>query len=198
MNELNQLAKIWPTKVGDLTQLQKSGIELAQLQERLRPYLAFTDQTTTKGFDRFLTEFLKKSDLRSRDREFETTVKDGDVLEIIDMEGTQIFRNLELFKYTSYSLMDIVGFHWTDLYERPKRIDTKIGEEWMRVMGIDSENAIPLKVPPHVLREKMNERLCVLINFKYAWHLFDSDGNRRAVLISQEAQSIESNQIAFV
>jgi len=52
----------------------------------------------------------------------------NDIVEIYLPDQTQLYRNLEYFKYTSYSLTELLFFPWHELFEHQKGFHEKIGE----------------------------------------------------------------------
>lgn len=173
------------------------------ISQKLDAYLALTqglDYHEFKGrFDRqHLKKFLKRSGLNIHDDNLDFLIEDSDVLEAYDVEGQQIFRNLEIFRYTSYSLTELVSYHWTELYERPAMINEIIFREWAKIVQTDTTLAIPLTIPKHLLKEKMNQNRQVLIELKYAWRMLDERGNYAGLLISQKASLVEVPTVGFI
>lgn len=54
--------------------------------------------------------------------DFELPIDEGDIVEIYDLEGTQIYRNFEFFKVCNYSIVELLCSDWQSLFERPDYI----------------------------------------------------------------------------
>lgn len=181
--------------------IQQTTEDLSLIHNQLLMYLQMieTEHTFRHQFDlEHVKNFLIRYGLSVGDSEFESKIKDRDVIEAYDLTGNQIFRNLELFRYTSYSLVEIISRHWSELYLRPRLIDEMIMKEWVRVMELDSKEAVPLNVPPHLMKEKSGEGRQVMIRFKYAWLLRNEKGEKTGIMITQSASLIDGQIVSFI
>lgn len=164
-------------------------------QKHLQNYLDIADSLEIekrKSFDKeHVRAFLSRSGLQLKASDFDELFLATDVVEAYDIDTNQIFRNLELFKFTSYALEDLVTYHLSELYSRPKRIEEIILAEWKRVIETDTPDAIKLNIPPHLLRETMAEQRQIRIDLGHAWRLFDSQNNYAGILICQRASVLE-------
>lgn len=87
--------------------------------------------------------------------DFLDTIQEDHLVEIYSAEGKQIYRGLNFYKYTGYSLLDVSVFEWFVLWERPKLINQMMFEQSMTVV----KNDLPLyrfQIPRHVSRETLN------------------------------------------
>jgi hypothetical protein len=80
------------------------------------------------------------------------TLRDGDVIEIYNLDGIQIFRSFSFFKYCSYTLTDILSQEWFNLWDRPRTIIEAMHNNVGRALE-SSKSIFKTDVPTHVLRE---------------------------------------------
>lgn len=79
---------------------------------------------------------------------------EGDVVEIYDVESIQIYRNINFFRTTNYSLIDVISNPWMRLWERPRRITEAIANRVQEVVSAPGERLVPFDVAPHLLGEQ--------------------------------------------
>ena len=75
----------------------------------------------------FLRRFMKKHGLRLKADCLELFAE-GDVIEVYNAQCVQIYRSWNFFKYSSYSVADLLIFDWDTLYERPRIIANRLME----------------------------------------------------------------------
>lgn len=104
-------------------------------------------------------------------------IGDGDVIEIYNTEFIQVFRNLNYFDISSYSLVEVFTHQWDELYERE---NPGIGQQMMgvalSVISGQAKSTFVCPVDPHVLKERFSEeqlRLSMIPG--YVSPLFDRD-----------------------
>jgi hypothetical protein len=114
----------------------------------------------------------------------------GDVIEIYNKEGVQLYRNFEFFKNCSYSLMDVITNEWFILYERPQQsINAMFGQAALVVE--QGKQTIPWVVPEHIMKERyLNAKRAFKIKCKYISPLTDKTGKSVAVLTTMQAELI--------
>lgn len=81
-------------------------------------------------------------------------IESGDIVEIYSLDAIQLYRNLNFFKYCSYSLVDLLMNEWFVLYERPQIVTDTMMEDINRVIG-GPNKLIPYTMPEHILFEKL-------------------------------------------
>lgn len=70
----------------------------------------------------FFLRFLASAGLRAPSDDFLDRIQDGDLIEIYDINCTQIYRSWSLFNVCSYTLPELLVYSFDVLYERPSWI----------------------------------------------------------------------------
>lgn len=78
----------------------------------------------------------------------------GDIIEIYDAQGIQVYRNLNFFKMTNYSLLDVITHSWSDLWERSSGVTRQISKMAEVVSTKDDLKPFSCPVEEHYLIEK--------------------------------------------
>jgi len=173
--------------------------ELAKVAERVeliwRSLMELKNEPSAKdGVTReveSLKRILKALNLRPVD-DLTNLIQDGDIVEIYDSSGYQLYHNLEWLQYSSYSLLDVMVYPFQELFERPTLVTQQLWEEGKEVYYADSPFTKQMEVPPHTIRERLSpEGRCFLIDFKYITPLLDENGQSKAVLVTQRANRVE-------
>lgn len=128
----------------------------------------------------FLWRALGKLGLIPRSDLFQHFDKEA-VIEIYSNESVQLFRNLNFFKYCSYSLEELHAKEWWFNYDRDPKITEIIYDYAAKVFsGELKENFIP-QVPVHVVKEiDSQDRLVMEVQFGVMGPLFK---NKRPVAV---------------
>lgn len=122
--------------------------------------------------------------LKVVDQNVFSAIADGDVVEIYDAEGKQIYRNLMFCKLSSYSLLDVAVNTWQELYERPvsslEGIYGRVVEQLTtKVM------TTPYNIEKHILKERFiysRRQKIFMMDMKYISPLENEEGARVAVI----------------
>lgn len=154
------------------------------------------------GFERACAQaYLDPYELEA-DESFWKTIRSGDVIEIYGLDMKQLYRGMNFYNYSQYSLSDFAVHEWYVLWERPKRVIDQLVEAFNFVVGckVDSHS---LNISKHVLRETLNvseeeyfkPRAC-LMEFATAGVLRNkSDGSVGGVICSSRGEIIaEGNE----
>lgn len=169
------------------------------LTNRIKMNAGFPDLTLEEE-KVILEDVFKTLQVKPMDDVF-SYLRDGDVIEIYTNTGFQLYRNMEWFRLTSYSLLDVFMHPFSELYERPHRVIEMIWSEALAKFSNPNGTTI-CKVPPHTLREKSSRaRLAFEVHFGYLSPLVDQSGVAQALLFTQSARQIDatqSEQIAFL
>jgi hypothetical protein len=120
----------------------------------------------------------------------EETVESGYLIEVYNNQNVQLYRNLEFFRHSGYSLMDVVTTEWFKLYQRPQRVTEDLLESAKQVF-IHNQPVFP-KVPIHILREVYSKsRRAFLMDVKSIFPLVDvKTGQCTAILTKIKAELI--------
>lgn len=94
--------------------------------------------------------------------------KSGEVIEIYDMEGFQIWRNFNFLKICSYTLEEMYSIEW---HRRYRRSDEK-SQECLEKIGIllsqQSPEIFNALIGEHILEETQSKEL-LLLNARHDW-----------------------------
>lgn len=112
-----------------------------------------------KDDKQFVWRMLKKLDLTPSSDIFDKQ-EEGDVVEIYNLEGRQIFRNLRFFQVTSFTLEEILCAHWNEFTKRPEEVTQKLFALMVRLASGQITKTIELQpeIPTHVFEELITAR----------------------------------------
>ncbi len=115
---------------------------------------------------------------------FFDTLDQGDIVEIYDANGVQVFRNFDFYEHCTYTLLDLVSYPWYELLERHESITGIIGGHIQTIMGNCNET-VPSTVPVHSMREIFSEEKRMFYSkFKYFAPLFSGPGKKTGFICS--------------
>lgn len=118
-----------------------------------------------------LKYFLNKHGL-TVDQEFFKTIDDNDVVEVYDLEFTQLYRNFKLLELTDYDILIIESMPWPNLFGRHESITKQIINASMTVL-IPSPGIHKLQIQPHIMQElKTPSKKLFKIQHRYATPLY--------------------------
>ena len=86
------------------------------------------------------------------------TLEEDDFVEIYDMSGVQLFRNLQFCKIVSYSVAEMSIYRWDQLYFRDEAINNLIISEGFQKGFSGIREMYALNIPQHNVREIFGER----------------------------------------
>lgn len=130
--------------------------------------------------------------------DFWKTIDRDHIIEVYSSDMRQIYRSINFFQVTGYSLLDLMTFEWFTLWERPKpikeelfRITTKFSSEFIPVS--------PVGVPVHLLMETMDTGLTepfmphsCLVDFQFIGSLTNTQsGNLAGFIATAKARVLE-------
>lgn len=103
---------------------------------------------------------------------------EGDVVEVYDAQDwVQIYRNWRFFELCSYTLDDLAGRPWQELYEREPGIHERVAEFAEKACSQKTRTVIPCDVPVHTQVEVDTEaKIRATIQNKAMAPLFDRKG----------------------
>jgi PAS domain-containing protein len=133
-----------------------------------------------------LTRAVREFLMQIVDDSILSLIEDGDVVEVYDSQGRQIYRNLMFCKLSSYSLLDVAVNTWQELYERPMSSMQGIYEKVVEQMTT-AVMTRPYEVESHILKEKFiyaKSQKVFLMNMKYISPLCDVQSGQRVGVIS--------------
>lgn len=95
-------------------------------------------------------------------------IQDHDVIEIYNMDGDQIYRNLNYFDVVSLSVEDLVGMNWQREFKRNRKVTLHlIGLLFRFATGAFYKTYDCAKVPVHSVQELIAKRYLIELTFKY-------------------------------
>lgn len=98
--------------------------------------------------------------------EFISKIASQDIVEVFNYDNIQLYRNMNFFKISDYTVDDFFGTSWDKLYERAQSVTDKlifkVGEATRK------GQCIPFDIDPHYMREYATEnRKIVKVNLKF-------------------------------
>ncbi len=91
----------------------------------------------------------------------------GDIIEVHTTEGHQVYRNIEMFKVCSFSLVELLGRPWTQLYLRSQMVIDNVSSQVLEVIENPSLGTVKCRAPNHIVTEDGAQRYTIELNFKY-------------------------------
>ncbi len=120
-----------------------------------------------KNSARLLWRILKKIKATPESDIFDK-ISEGDVIEVYLDDHTQIFRNLEFFNHTSFTIDELLCGTWYKLYKRDFISTLKMMKMAFRILTGTLQTTTAWNVPPHIFDEVgSSESLKQLIELKY-------------------------------
>lgn len=86
------------------------------------------------------------------DERVENLIGPDDVVEVYDQSSTQLYRSLNFFQTSGYSLEDLLFNEWYVLWERPQSVIAKL-MGGMQSLLKGEKDFLPFDVPTHTVRE---------------------------------------------
>lgn len=199
-------------KFRELSDLQKKEL-LEKLRSMLRvPHLENSFRVDSEK--KSLLYVLQSLNLSCPVSDFTKYLQQDDIVEVFNDEGVQIYRSWSYYRFTSYTIEELMLYDWNTLYERPVFIINRLMSLMPKIFepncGLISYKV--LGIEPYLVRHSKNilhpktqlKMSFPFINFemKYAMPLVDPSGvtkafisTARAFFIENEAQSgAESSQ----
>ena len=130
---------------------------MCEINEEILSTPEIAPKLNHKSEIKLLQRALDKFGLRAKDSELDFKISDGDIFEIYNSEGLQIYRNWNFFKFCSYSLAELLTYDWTTLYERPTSVVNALMGLLPQIFGPDA-TTIQYEIPEYVLTERYLER----------------------------------------
>ena len=133
---------------------------------------------------RLLKLALEKFGLKIKDPGFIERLDEGDIIEVYNSEGIQLYRSWSFFKICSYSLVDLLVYDWNTLYERPVSIVNSLMELAPKLFQPETMT-VPYGLPDYILIERYRERNRALnVKMKLASPLIDKKTGATVAFLS--------------
>ncbi len=121
-------------------------------------------------------------------------IEDDDILEVFDMNGDQIFRNLNYFDVVSMSVEDLMSVNWKRDFKRGTKVTFQLIEMSFRfATGIFTQTMDCAKVPVHIIQELIAKRNVIELNLKFISPL-KQNGKCVAILVASRARILKQAQ----
>lgn len=156
-----------------------------QLLEEMRT--EFDESMEGFSFDReiaFMKKAMGKRRLKFSDPNVLDLIDEGDIIEIYNHRGNQLYRSWTYYKYCAYSPVDLLVYDWSTLYARPSWVEK-------RLLGLAPSLFVPgartiaYEMPEYLLFERFSaKKRGLLFLMKYASPLLDVDTGLPVAFVS--------------
>lgn len=123
------------------------------------------------------------------------------IIEIHNLEGQQVYRNLYFFKFCSYTLEELYSLPWVDLFWRPEVNAKQMVDFVFKMSQSTNKKTIQITdIDPHQTLETQSKfKMRLFYKPLYYSPLFDRKGNVIAGLAVESATVLETktNQLSF-
>ena len=121
-----------------------------------------------------LRRLLEKRNLSLSLDKFPELIQEGDIFEVYDTRGQQIYRSWSFFRHCSYNAVDLVVYDWHELFVRPKWIERHL-RGLLPFFFRPHAGILKYDVPEHLIYERYGDPSRVsLLKMKYASTLVDT------------------------
>jgi len=118
-------------------------------------------------------------------------IEDTDIIEIYNMDGDQIYRNLNYFDLVSLTVEDVVGLHWQREYKRNRKVTIHLIGMLLRfATGAFYSTYDCAKIPIHQVQEMVAKRYLFELRFKYVSPL-KQNGRCVALVIGTDCRRLK-------
>ncbi|MDG0818093.1 hypothetical protein [Bdellovibrio svalbardensis] len=116
-------------------------------------------------------------------------IENHHLVEIYNLNHTQIFRSFKYFEVSSYTLEDIYCRKWWNLYERSAEDESTIQKIVSEFLGTSEKTIQRVQMPEHIIREKETlERL--VIKTQILWLIPLYRGSEFAAIMAVETSHL--------
>jgi hypothetical protein len=122
----------------------------------------------------------------------------GDVIEIFDPMGCQVYRSYNCFSLSNYSLLELTSYPWFELYDRSHRVEDVLIETCEAIVS-GKVSYLPLyeKVPDYTLRElRTDEHAVFAVREKFAARMKSAVTGQNYVLSAKMIREVASESAA--
>jgi len=171
------------------------------VNEHLKLYYSLCCEQLSEGYQlsdgaSFLWRALRRLGLVPRSDLFQHFTKDS-VIEIYSFENKQLFRNINFFKFCSYTLEELHAVEWWRLFQRDDSITQRLyGYAAQIFNGERANNFIP-DVSKHTVYELASaDKLVMEINFNIMGPL-KRNHQTEALIVAEDVRIVEKQQSVF-
>lgn len=130
--------------------------------ERFQRYFSVVTDITDQGIQfndtyQSLWRIFKKNDWML-EGDLLSRIKSTNVVEIYLADNTQFYRNANYFKYTSYSLPELMFFPWNELVEHGPSFEREIGEAAKKIFLDNVDPRTTFTLTPYIAKERYSSR----------------------------------------
>ncbi len=125
--------------------------------------------------------------------QFFKNLTNTDVVEVYDNSFIQIFRNLNCLKFTSYDVLTLSSYDWTELFERDATINSSLIEEAVLLLS-ENKDLYRSKVEEHLLIERFSaKKNKMIIKNKIGASLLNPNNEIVGFVATQTAKLVDNN-----
>lgn len=96
---------------------------------------------------------LNQFGLKVKSNDVFNIVSLDDVIELYNLQGIQLYRNVRFFKVCSYNLLDLSVNSWETLYDKPSHV-LEATQKLIQRLFTSGDHPIPYNIPTYLQKEK--------------------------------------------
>ena len=154
----------------------------------------FPNRETAEEEARSIHDFLRRTGASLPEGEDLSWVEPNWVIEVYDLNFTQIYRNIEFHRQCQYDVATLESNVWMDLYERDDDKVTMSIFEFGRKMLTDHKTTMQWPVRKHVLKEIMVDKQRAFLNEYMGVTPLFKDGKHFALINFVKSTPLETNK----
>lgn len=132
---------------------------------------------------------LEEFDLKLSDDDT-SFIDEGDIVEVYDEKGIQLYRNFQLLRINPYDLLTVISHDWKSLYDRAEWVTDSIANRIGEVMQSDSGKAAPFQIDAHTMKAVSHrDQVLVTINLKYIKPVYSKKTGKKCGFIATQFNS---------
>lgn len=155
----------FPNKAAESTwikYLTKSPEEQDAAAKGIESAIEFINSAEQEGIsvkdDAGLLTFAARQMRLSLEDDLINKIEPGDLVEVINKDGVQLYRNFNFFNYSNYSIVDLVTYPWYELYERSSSITDYLMDCVARISRNETQFVdLTESLAPYTLKELLTE-----------------------------------------
>lgn len=178
----------------NLVREQVPNISTYLLNEAQRLSTIEDTRVTDESESQNLWSYLKNNKFRFSNELFNRVDKDH-ILEIYDSKFRALYRNVNFYKATSYSIAELHLYSWPELFEREEETTVKVGTKVAEAFDSNVDEMIEFNIGNHDAIEKFSDEMLVAkMFFDFAAPIQREDG-AKAVITTLKIKSLVSKLV---
>lgn len=119
--------------------------------------------------------------------DFFSYLSDDDKIEVYDLNGVQIWRNINVMAVCSYSFEEMLCLPWDERYCREESMTQKIYASVGKVISSSESQVYYEQIPSHIVKEKKSQKKYTLLaRHDYFAPLFDVDNKVAGFVVTSK------------